>query len=123
MQQPTALKIAPVSGVVTINGKPAADIMVTFMPNVGPDTPAITSTATTGPDGKFTLTASNGQPGALVGPCKVLLADLNEERPPQGQPLTRKPRLTPKYMVLGPETLEVTVKEGSNDGVEIDVRS
>ena len=116
------LKMAEVEGVVTINGKPAADILVQFLPNVGPKDRAVSATGTTNAEGKFQLVASDGKPGALVGPNKVVLADLNEERPPQGKPVTRKPRLPPHFMVLGPQTPEVDVKAEGNTPFEIAVR-
>jgi hypothetical protein len=66
--------------------------------------------------------ASNGQPGAMVGTNKVVLADLNEERPPQGKPLTRKPRLPSHYMVLGAQSPEVLVRQDGNTPFEIAIQ-
>lgn len=120
---PAPLKLAPIEGVVKINGQPAADILVQFLPDVGPKERAISASATTDAEGRFKLVATDGTSGALVGPNKVLLADLNEERPPQGKPVTRKPRLPPHYLVLGPSTPEVEVKAEGNTPVEILVQN
>jgi hypothetical protein len=115
------LKLAPGTGVVTINGKPAPNILVQFMPQVGINDPGPTSSGVTDDVGKFVLKTSDGQDGVLVGTCKVLLADLLEERPPQGVAVTKRPRLTARWQVLGPQTLEVVVAESDNKPFEIAV--
>ena len=120
--KPAPLKIAAAEGIVTINGKPAENILVQFLPQVGPNDPGPTSTGVTDASGKFRLTTADGKDGALVGPCKILLADLNEERPPQGKPATKLPRVPTPYLVLGPNTPEVQVAP-ENKPFEITVRS
>ncbi|HVJ86137.1 MAG TPA: hypothetical protein VM452_10870 [Caulifigura sp.] len=119
---PAPVKLAPVEAVVKINGQPAADILVQFLPDVSSAEPAVTATGTTDASGKAVLMASNGQPGAMVGTNKVVLADLNEERPPQGKPLTRKPRLPSHYMVLGAQSPEVLVRQDGNTPFEIAIQ-
>jgi hypothetical protein len=67
-------KVVPVSGRVTINGKPAAGVSVTFQP-IAPAGSAETGPAAGGKtdgDGRFTLTALSGESGAWVGKHKVL---------------------------------------------------
>ena len=48
-------------------------------------------------EGKFRLKTYDGQDVAVPGPHTVILADQDEERPPQGKAPTRLPRLDSKY--------------------------
>jgi len=50
-------KVAPVSGVVTLNGKPIADVAVTFQPLAaeGQNVVGLSAFGVTGPDGRFSL--------------------------------------------------------------------
>ncbi len=67
-------KVAPVSGVVTLNGKPAADIAVNFQP-IATDTnnaPGPSAFGVTGPDGRYTAKLITGEgTGATVGKNRV----------------------------------------------------
>lgn len=75
---------APVSGTVTFNGKPAANVMVTFQPTAksGSDAGGVGSFATTDANGRFALEVMSDkpQPGALVGKHRVRIAT----PPPKG---------------------------------------
>ena len=64
---------APVSGVVTLNGKPLAEATVIFQP-AGSGNPGPPSTATTDEEGRFTLLFSDQKPGAVVGKHKVVVS-------------------------------------------------
>lgn len=88
--------LTPAGGVLTIDGQPAADIQVQFLP-VGNEGP--TSFAITDEQGRFTLRTTDGADGAMVGKHKVILIDLLEERPAQGQVAKKKPRLSDRYAV------------------------
>lgn len=87
----------PAEGVLTIGGKPAANISVQFMPDALQGSKGPTSFAITDAEGKFQLVTQDGQTGAMPGPHTVILADLEEERPPQGKPVTKPARLDSKY--------------------------
>ena len=67
-------KIVPVSGVVTLNGKPLANATVTFAP-VAPDgennAAGDSSIGKTNANGEYTLTTSRGVAGAIVGKHRV----------------------------------------------------
>jgi hypothetical protein len=63
-------KPVPVSGKVTVNGKPAAGVGVVFHPKDGNGRPA---TAETSEDGTFQLTTMNPRDGALRGEYRVTL--------------------------------------------------
>lgn len=90
-------KLVPAEGVLKIGNKPAANVSVQFLPDVTKGAKGPTSYATTDAEGKFRLKTYEGQDGAVPGPHTVILADLDEERPPQGKPPTKQPRLDSKY--------------------------
>jgi hypothetical protein len=106
-KQPT---LAPAAGTVKIGGIPAPNILVQFLPVVGKGQPGPTSTGVSDATGRFEMATANGHDGAVVGPCKVLFADLNEERVAQGQQPTSPPRISSAMSMIGPQTREVEVK-------------
>jgi hypothetical protein len=85
-------QFVPVSGKVTMDGEPLAGVLVSFQPvakegtvEAGPG-----SQATTDAKGEFTLTASTGEKGAVVGKHRVIISRLHpeiggrDERAPRG---------------------------------------
>lgn len=111
-------KIVPVQGqlkIVAAGGKAldAANIYVQFLPDVMAGGSGPTSAGTTGPGGTFTLKTPAGLEGAAVGSHRVILADLNEERPAQGtriDPAKMLSRIPTKYTV-STTTASVAVPE------------
>jgi hypothetical protein len=87
-----AAKIVPVSGVVTLNGKPLAGATVAFSPvaKEGDVNAGDGSVGKTNADGEYTLTTSRSAPGAQVGKHRVRISVLSQqsggsdERPPRG---------------------------------------
>lgn len=76
--------VAPVSGQVTMDGKPLPKAIVTFMPTEGgADRPA--SVGATDSQGRFTLRTSTGHMGAIPGMHKVMIVAASEV--PEGQSL------------------------------------
>ncbi len=79
----SGLNLAPVEGVVTLDGKPVEAAGVVFMPvdpKQGPPASGTTDAA-----GKFTLTTAN-RPGASVGEHRVAISkadSFGEEIPPE----------------------------------------
>ena len=65
--------LAPVSGTVTIDGLPAANVVVTFTPAANDSTAIVGpfSSAVTDDQGKFTLKSKQGSLGAVVGQHSV----------------------------------------------------
>jgi len=103
-------ELVPVTGTVTIDGKAAADIMVTFVPNtVDESVIAPTSQAVSDASGNFDLFTTKNERGAIVGEHVVSLLDTTEERPVQGETATTLSRLDPKF---ASGAIKVTVKEG-----------
>lgn len=66
-------KIVPVSGVVKVNGEPAANLVVSFQPlgSESEENPGRGSSAVTGADGRYTLIYDGENPGALTGKHRV----------------------------------------------------
>ncbi len=84
--------VAPVNGVVTLNGKPVADMVVTFTPipgktaTVGEDNqPGKSATGNTDAEGKFTLSTYDRNDGALVGEHKVTVFGSGPDPTPPGK--------------------------------------
>jgi hypothetical protein len=117
-----AVPVVASKGVVRINGTPAANILVRFVPEGKQETGLISSSATSDTEGRFQLVASDGRDGAIPGPGHILLTDLEEERPAQGEVATKAPRLPPDYGVLGPASLTATVAEGAELAVDVKTR-
>jgi hypothetical protein len=67
---------APVSGVVTLNGKPHRNALVSFLPIANADhpNPGRASSGFTDENGHFTLKAVDGDAGAVVGKHRVRIA-------------------------------------------------
>jgi hypothetical protein len=69
-------RFVPVSGTVTMDGKPVAKATVTFMPVAEKKSleAGESSTGKTNENGQFTLTSSRGKNGALVGKHRVSIS-------------------------------------------------
>lgn len=74
--------LAPVAGLVTLDGKPLAGAAVEFQPSdPGNVNPGPGSSATTGEDGRYTLQVVGGKAGAVVGPHRVTVSKLAAAAP------------------------------------------
>jgi hypothetical protein len=108
------LNLAPVTGVVTMDGKPVAEASVIFAPNdskAGP--PAI---GATNEQGAFTLVTAN-RPGAVVGEHRVAVSKSEATVIPQrrGLPIYRvKEALPPKFGSVETSGLTATVRDDDN---------
>ncbi|HTN74479.1 MAG TPA: hypothetical protein VL096_04505 [Pirellulaceae bacterium] len=111
-------EIVPVVGVATRDGKPLANLYITFEPDEGR-----TSWATTDSSGNFTLNYSKGRDGARVGRHKVYVrfrpSSVEEEtsgkfRPPAGMDdILRKfgnSETTQKTVEITSETRDIELK-------------
>lgn len=104
-------KLTPASGVVLIDGEPAADISVQFLPDEVEGETRPTSYAVTDAQGQFTLKTYEQGDGAVTGGHSVILVDTLEERPEQGQEVSQPPRLDSRYSTLT-GGLRIEVVEG-----------
>jgi hypothetical protein len=85
-------RFVPVSGKVTLNGKPLAHATVSFQPFAKPGSieAGEGSTGKTNEKGEFRLTSSTGKTGALAGRHRVGISALDPQigghdtRPPRG---------------------------------------
>lgn len=65
----------PVTGVVTLDGKPLPGVMVVFVPDPDHGTPGQRSVARTDKDGRYVVHTDKDQEGASVGIHRVSLYD------------------------------------------------
>lgn len=99
--------VAPVQGVVTLDGKPVAEMVVTFTPVPGKtesvgdvNEPGKSATGSTDASGKFNLSTYERGDGALVGEHKVSIFGAGPDPTPPGSV---------------PKDFKLEVKSGSND--------
>jgi hypothetical protein len=112
-----AIKHAPVSGTVTMDGKPLPNVAVSFQPIGDTMNPGAGSSARTNERGEYTLQVIGGGPGAVIGWHRV---EINPpvEGPPEGRvdddrhsPL--RFRIHPRYNLRS--ELKFEVKPGPNE--------
>jgi len=91
----------PVTGKLTLDGKPVEGASVVFTPVNAPEKtgrpdgqPGKVSRGKVGADGSFTLAQDDGTPGAVVGPHKVMFEPGMTQRP--GIPGSERELMTPE---------------------------
>ena len=93
-------KVAPISGTITLDGKPTAGIAVTFQPIAtdGNNAPGPSAFGVSGPDGRYTAKIVGGERnGATVGKSQVRFnayidpADILEDGTLKNQPKVKVP--------------------------------
>jgi hypothetical protein len=119
-------KLIPVSGQVTMNGRPLGNVRVDFHPDPDKGTRGTGSSGTTDAEGKFMLTVAPNQPGAVAGHHRVILEDLdiygsvlvgkgdyrNEDKGGGVREVAKKPRFAEIYRDLGKTPLRQEVTPG-----------
>jgi hypothetical protein len=114
--------IAPVSGVVTLNGKPVSNAKVQFLPaekgNPGPPSSSIMNTDD---DGHFELQFADQTKGAVVGKCHVLVSTRRTLSNPNDPDTTAEitPELFPDAYKTNPFVFEVP--RGGTQNAKIDL--
>jgi len=107
-------QVAPVSGVVKLDGVPLPDAVVEFLPDPDRGTTGPRSTATTDEQGRFRLTCDDGREGAVVGFHRVLVQDARAFPPPRGRAgaatMTPASRIPERYGKVTGTPLSVEVK-------------
>ena len=110
----SGLELAPVAGVVTLDGQPVSEAGIMFQPadaSKGP--PAY---GATDENGRFELITAN-QPGALIGEHRVAISKTESIAIPQrrGLPIYKtKEHIPPKYGNYESSGLSVTVEDDDN---------
>lgn len=111
---PSGLPQADVSGKVTFQGNPVADVLVSFIPEKGPG-----ASGKTDAEGNYTLMTKKPGDGAVVGKHVVTISQpvqgmiLEKGKPPRMVP---PPKLTipPKFADATTSGLIAEVKDGGN---------
>lgn len=116
------ITLVPASGVLTIDGQPAENITLQFLPDsLDGGTSGPTSFGETDKEGRFSLQTHDGKPGVVPGKHVVMMVDQDEERPQQGEPVGKPSRVPTQYsMVSSP--LRVEVVEGQDIVLQINTR-
>ena len=87
---PSGERYAEVTGTVTIDGKPAAGVLVTFEPQIpDPRKVPVCSFGTTNAEGQFRMMRRANQSGALLGQHHVRITPVEQEG---GKPTVVHPR-------------------------------
>ena len=119
--------VAPVSGLVTLNGKPIADVAVTFEPIVpeGQNVAGLSAFGVTGPDGRYTLKLFGTETrGATVGKNKVKFSgyaaptDMSEEALKAA-----KPKVNIPLRYFADSKFEFDVPAGGTDKADFQLTS
>jgi hypothetical protein len=120
-------KTAPVSGRITLNGKPLAKASVTFAPIGSKDKqePGPSSAGITDADGRYSLTLIGEEGnGAMIGKHKVRIA-LQEEVDTTVDEIKPKDAAKLKQLPLkynGQTTLEFDVPAGGTDKADFELK-
>jgi len=117
-------KLAPVSGVVTLDGKPLANALVSFQPvaSQGTTTAGFGSYGTTDATGKYALRTSDADaPGAVVGSHRVEI-NLKVESDDR-DPRTRPPAKTLPAKYNRNTELQFKVEPGGTSAANFDLKS
>jgi hypothetical protein len=109
-------RVGQVNGVLVVQGKPANQVRVQFVPDIDAQTTGPTSFGTTDEEGKFTLTLQvpgedSSRPGAVVGSHRVVLTDLILAASATGRGVPV--RLDPDYTSVASTPLKQQVSDGT----------
>jgi hypothetical protein len=105
--------LGDVEGTVRLNGKPLANVVVSFLPDPEKNTKGPRSGGVTDVQGRYRLQCDNQKSGAVVGWHRVVLEDPETDRPRQGQPVKKASRVAARYTTAGQTPLRKEVKTGS----------
>ncbi len=115
----TKLKLAPVSGVVLVNGTAVEKPVVTFFPEKG-----ASGTGVGDEKGNFSI-RTNGSRGAPVGKCKVTVTSTaGYEIPPSDGneiKIKIKPKVPAKYSSVDTTDLIIDVPEAGNQDLKLEL--
>lgn len=125
-------KLAPVSGVVKLDGKPYGKAVVSFQPIGTPENPnpGRGSSAYTDENGRFVLKVDNSSRGAVIGKHLVRImtkgndvvgqnSDTGSDDDTSGKPKGAVDPIPPEWNALS--TVEFTVSAGGTDQANFDI--
>ncbi|MDR3199073.1 MAG: carboxypeptidase-like regulatory domain-containing protein [Planctomycetaceae bacterium] len=119
-------KVIPVTGTITQNGQPLADVRVVFSKT---DTGAM-SFAETDTEGHFTLTHTHGKSGAEPGKYHVSVFQKGKPIPlpagkkPEDVPEERRNQTTPDVPIINSDQspIEVEITDSGQNNIVIDIK-
>lgn len=114
-------KVEPVSGTVTLNGKPLPNAVVRFMPKPQEDPQAVKMLAMgeTDDQGRYTLQVFDGPAGAVVGVNRVTISTAKSIDDGTEEGARTPEKVPPKYN--SQTTLEFEVPAGGTDSANFDL--
>jgi hypothetical protein len=125
------VKLVPVAGTVTLDGKPLEGATLSFVPAAG-STVSTSGTDITGPEGNFQMTFK-GRSGLAPGKYTVLISKTEDKPLPDGRqidPVFAKAKFERQLMGLTKETIppqnfdrEIEVPEGGAKDFALDFKS
>ncbi len=119
---PKVLPTEPVTGIVTLDGKPVADATVIFSPSNAQGKEVYAATATTGADGKYSLTTSFSpsvdKPGAVAGEYAVTVTKYKK-----GAATTSAPSMQDMAKMMGENKDKNVMRRGPRPGAAADPNS
>ena len=130
------VKLVPVTGKVTMNGRPLKNVKVAFHPDPDQKTTGPSSTAVTDADGNFSLVCQErgNAPGAVAGFHRVIVSDLDvfgdvfvgrgdyrSEDPKGPKEVPKFPRFPTAYSDLSQTPFKIEVKPGM-DPVPLEIK-
>lgn len=120
---PEKLSTTPVDGIVTLNGKPAAEVSISLHHSEGKVAPRGMSDK----DGKFSISTYGKDDGAPVGKYKVTAAkNMTKEISPgvlaPPPPGGFKSDIPSKYESVNSTDISVEIKAGEKNSLKIDLK-
>lgn len=113
-----SVPIVPVSGHVTLDGKPLAGATIRFMPkpDKNPEVSKMMAMGTTNEHGQYSLQVFRGPGGAVVGPSRVTIMTLVENE--NGRPIVEE-KVPAKYNIQSKLEFDVPPQGTDNANFEL----
>ncbi len=119
-------KLVPVSGTISLDGKPLPDALILTQPIGSADntTPGPGSFARTDAEGRFTMELhSDDRKGAVPGECTVKIKEVGEKKASSDDSVSRgevRSRIPLDYFE---GLIQYTIPEGGTDSMDFDLKS
>jgi hypothetical protein len=116
---------AEVSGTVTLDNKPLANVTVVFFPQAEGVDPHLICRGTTDSEGRYTLVDPEGQPGVVVGTNRVVVLPPKTPRSPSDpfSPLPPGRSIPARYGSPRLTPLVVEVRAGGSQTIDLPLAS
>jgi hypothetical protein len=107
-----------VSGIVKLDGSPAANLLVYFTPKGNKESKVVGGSAVSDTQGKFTIVGDDGRPGLLPGKYTVFVVDNNlnvDDESTTASKARRINRVPQEYSSPATTPLELLVSSDQNE--------